>query len=451
MEDLDIQSFDLESSDSEFGFFNVANDDFDPNIDFSQWSEISNGIANDNFSFEEEDEDENFLSEEENEDNNSLWFNGRGSRFAATIPLNVADGGRIAFSLIFGSSRFPTENADAGEDVVLEFSVDGGATWENIATYDTEDFTVWTEIEEDIPLAAQTDATLFRWRQLRHDGGNTDNWALDNVDIDAVSPPEISLDDLALIEGDNGTTDVTFTVTLNAESTQTVTVDYATADGNASAESDYTPATGTLIFAPGQTSQTVTIEVIGETLIEGDENFSLNLSNPSNAIIADAQGVVTILNDDTVITGTIFDDTLTGTENGETIIGLEGSDIINGGAGDDILIGVNALGFIPGVSEIDNLIGGEGSDTFVIGDADRVYYEDANPNRVGRNDYAAIADFNVDEDIIQLHGSADDYNLHLIGSSTAILLDTAQTVEAIAVVQGLTDLSLDADYFSFVG
>lgn len=436
MEDLGIQNSDLEVSDSDFGFFSVANDNFDPDIDFSQWSEISNGIANENF---------------ESEDGNSLWFNGSGSRFAATIPLNVADGGRISFSLVFGSGRFPIENANPGEDVSLEFSVDGGAIWENIATYDTEDFTVWTDIEEDIPVAAHTNATLFRWRQLRHDSGNSDNWALDNVDVDAVNPPEISLDDITLTEGNEGITDATFTVTLSRASTQSVTVDYATADGSASAVSDYTPGIGTLVFDPGQTSQTVTIEVIGESVIENDESFSLNLSNPSNGTIVDAQGVATILNDDTMIMGTIFDDILTGTDNGEIIIGLEGSDTIDGGAGDDILVGVNALGFIPGIGEIDRLIGGGGSDTFVIGDASRVYYEDANANRIGRNDYAAIADFNFEEDTIQLHGSADDYELRLFGSGTAILLTTGETLEGIALVEGLTDLSLDADYFSFVG
>src|SRR5438093_2720098 len=95
-----------------------------------------------------------------------------------------------------------------------------------------------------------------------------------------------------------GTTNAVFTVSLSAASSTTVTVDYASADGTATAGSDYTALSGTLTFAPGETSQTITAAVIGDTINEPNETFVVNLSNPSNATVADGQGRATILNDD---------------------------------------------------------------------------------------------------------------------------------------------------------
>jgi hypothetical protein len=78
-----------------------------------------------------------------------------------------------------------------------------------------------------------------------------------------------------------------------------VTVDFATADDTATAPADYAPASGTLTFAPGETEQTLAVAVNGDTLVESDETFFVNLSNPTGeATIADAQGVGTIIDDD---------------------------------------------------------------------------------------------------------------------------------------------------------
>ena len=87
-------------------------------------------------------------------------------------------------------------------------------------------------------------------------------------------------------------------VSLSAASAQTVTVGYATADGTATAPADYSPASGTLTFSPGQTSKTIQVRVYGDRTAEADETFFVNLSNASGATIGDGQGVGTILNDD---------------------------------------------------------------------------------------------------------------------------------------------------------
>ena len=117
--------------------------------------------------------------------------------------------------------------------------------------------------------------------------------------VDNEGAPGLSINDIALAEGNSGNTAFTFTVSLTGPSAQTVTVQYATANDTATAGTDYTavPLT-TLSFAPTETSKQVTVQVTGETLFEANERFFVNLSNPTNAAISKAQGVGTITNDD---------------------------------------------------------------------------------------------------------------------------------------------------------
>ncbi|MBN6152033.1 autotransporter domain-containing protein [Xanthomonas sp. AmX2] len=120
------------------------------------------------------------------------------------------------------------------------------------------------------------------------------------VNDDAV--PTVSIDDVSVNEGNGGTTTATFTVSLSTASGQTVSVNYATADGTAAAGSDYVARSGTLTFAPGVTAQGVAITVNGDTAVEPNETFSVDLSGASNAGIARATGTGTIANDDAVVT-----------------------------------------------------------------------------------------------------------------------------------------------------
>jgi hypothetical protein len=106
------------------------------------------------------------------------------------------------------------------------------------------------------------------------------------------------IDDVVVIEGDAGTTNATFTVSLSGVS-QLVTVDYATADGSATtADNDYVAASGQVTFQPGETSQPVTVVINSDLTDEPDETLFVNLSNATNATIGDDQGIGTIINDD---------------------------------------------------------------------------------------------------------------------------------------------------------
>jgi PKD repeat protein len=138
--------------------------------------------------------------------------------------------------------------------------------------------------------------------------------------LDTGTPPPLpvlTIDDVTVAEGDGGAANATFTVMLSDAATQTVTVTWATADGTAAAGSDYTAAGGTLTFAPGETEKTFTVAVHGDTLVEDDETFLVNLSAATNATIGGGEGIGTIVNDDLPAV-TVGDVTVTEGDGGTT-------------------------------------------------------------------------------------------------------------------------------------
>jgi LmbE family N-acetylglucosaminyl deacetylase len=129
------------------------------------------------------------------------------------------------------------------------------------------------------------------------------------TDDDAT--PTLAIGDVTVTEGNAGTVNAVFTVSLSAASGRTVTANYAAANSTATAPADFTAASGTVTFAAGSTSQTVTVPVVGDLLDEANETFAVNLTAPVNATIADAQGVGTITDDDATPTLAIGDVTVT--------------------------------------------------------------------------------------------------------------------------------------------
>ncbi len=115
-----------------------------------------------------------------------LWFNGNGVRQAVTPDLNVSGGGTITFDLKIANGTFPCDNADFGEDVVLEYSLNGGGNWFVIETFFEILYPNFTRLEIAIPEVAHTANSRFRWRQLSNSGLNQDNWMIDEVLITSV-------------------------------------------------------------------------------------------------------------------------------------------------------------------------------------------------------------------------------------------------------------------------
>ncbi|WP_294091128.1 Calx-beta domain-containing protein [Sphingomonas sp.] len=115
---------------------------------------------------------------------------------------------------------------------------------------------------------------------------------------DDGAPISVTINDIVVAEGNSGTSVATFTVTRTG-GTGAFSVDYATANGSATAGSDYVATNGTLNFAAGENSQTISVTINGDTAAELAETFFVNLSNATNfAVIADSQGQGTITNDD---------------------------------------------------------------------------------------------------------------------------------------------------------
>ena len=107
-------------------------------------------------------------------------------------------------------------------------------------------------------------------------------------------PAMLSVEDATVEEGPGA--ELAFAVTLNRERHAAVTVSYATSDGSATAGQDYTPVSGTLTFAAGETAKSVSVAVLDDSDVEGVETFTLSLSGASGARIADGEGVGTIEN-----------------------------------------------------------------------------------------------------------------------------------------------------------
>jgi hypothetical protein len=129
-------------------------------------------------------------------------------------------------------------------------------------------------------------------------GSNTVSILLNDGAWPDLNAPWLQIRDVTVTEGNTGTVAAVFTVTLSAASDQDVTVRYATANGTATAGSDYQARSGTLSIPAGQTTGTISVPVIGDRLPEPNETFAVNLSGATNATIADDQAVGSIADDE---------------------------------------------------------------------------------------------------------------------------------------------------------
>jgi len=114
--------------------------------------------------------------------------------------------------------------------------------------------------------------------------------------------PTIRANAVSQQEGRSGIREFLLTVTLSNATYETVSVDYATSEGTATAADDYFDTFGTLVFAPGETQKFVTVSVAGDSTIEQNETFTLTLSNPTNGTLATPTAIATILNDEGLTT-----------------------------------------------------------------------------------------------------------------------------------------------------
>ncbi|MEA3207025.1 MAG: hypothetical protein QOE70_82 [Chthoniobacter sp.] len=232
---------------------------------------------------------------------NPLVAEGTHSHAVFTITLSNASTTAVAFNLTLADGTATGGGTDFGAG--LEVSTDGGANWTPSTTASIAagnlSVLVRTPINNDL---LDEVAETFTLTASRTSGATTNPSVIGTATItDNDPPPSLSIDDLSINEG-AGT--ATFTVTLNTPSGLPVTVNYATSNGTATAGADYSSATGTLSFAPGVTSQTITVAILNDAIFENSETFNVLLSTPTNATIADNVGVGTIHDDGTGVGGT---------------------------------------------------------------------------------------------------------------------------------------------------
>ena len=214
----------------------------------------------------------------------------------ATITVSRTNGNSGAVSVQYATIAGGT--ASAGSDYT---AVSGTLNW---ADGDTANKTFTVAITDDSLSESNETVNLSLSNPTSGAAlGNPSGATLTIVDNDAL--PTLSISDVSQAEGNNGTANFDFNLTLSTVSGTTVIVNYATTAGTATLGSDYQAVSGTITFAPGETSKPLTVLVNGDTQVEPDENFFINLSSPVNATITKAQGVGTIINDDNVTPATV--------------------------------------------------------------------------------------------------------------------------------------------------
>ncbi len=234
------------------------------------------------------------------------------------------------------------------------------------------------------------------------DGGAlAEGWSLDITTGNTPSLPALSIDDATDSEGNGSTKDFTFTVTLSATSAQQVTVNYQTTSGSARAGTDFTTSNGTLTFAPGTTTRTFTVPVLGDGVQEPDETFSVTLTGATNAIIADGLGIGTIVNDDNVGTTTTF------SNNDGIVIPTNGAGRPQGSGAP---IKVDPATPYASPIEVSGLAGSVGKVRVVLTRLDHTFPDDIDMLLVGPNGQSVVlmSDTGGGDDIVDLTLTFDD-------------------------------------------
>lgn len=162
-------------------------DDFDTGFDPTMWNSVSNGQSG------------QVGCGTQTGSGDALYFDSStGDRSATTVAFNAAPCTTIDFCLFIGnqgSTPAPCENADTNEDVELQYSTNGGATWITIQVFNQADWDAagpysnsWACFSIPIPAGAQTGSTQFRWIQPQYSAcTGCDNWSLDDVNIQCAS------------------------------------------------------------------------------------------------------------------------------------------------------------------------------------------------------------------------------------------------------------------------
>ena len=209
-----------------------------------------------------------------------------GGTASFTVSLSAPTNHRVKvnFSTISGTALDGLDFTNSPGVITLEPGViSGGSTIPIInEEVDENDETLTVRITANLGVVTRSQSTL--------------------TILDDDPPPTLTINDVSGIEGKFGNA-LFFEVTLSTASGKTITVEYATV-ANSASEIDFVPPKGTLTFFSGQTTNSVVVPISSDQLSESNETFSINLSNPNNAVVTDGQGIGTIIDDDAPLLAT---------------------------------------------------------------------------------------------------------------------------------------------------
>lgn len=246
--------------------------------------------------------------------NPTIALNGSGTADAPYILINLNTAGRTNITVAYNLRDLDGSVDNAISPVALQFRVGSSGNFTNVpagfiadATTGPSLATLVTPVNAMLPAAADNQA-LVQVRVITSNAAGNDEWiGVDDISITGTSSPtpSLSIDDVAVVEGDSGTTTATFTLSLSvAAGPGGVTFDIATQDNSAMvSDNDYVALnlTGQTI-ASGNSSRTFAVTVNGDLTVEPNETFFVNVTNVVGAGVADGQGLGTITNDDVTIT-----------------------------------------------------------------------------------------------------------------------------------------------------
>ncbi|WP_458094327.1 Calx-beta domain-containing protein [Roseomonas sp. WA12] len=249
-------------------------------------------------------------------DNPTVALQGSGTADAPNLVLHLDTTGVRDVRLSLNARDIDRSGDNAVQPLAVQYRVGASGSWTNLPAGAVPDATTGpglatlvTAVSAELPPEAWGQSQL-QLRILTANAVGSDEWVgIDDIAVTSTpaTGTSVSVSDASVVEGNDGTQSLVFTVTRSDENSA-FTVDYASAAGTAADGADFTGTAGTVSFGLGDgLTRTVTVAVSGDTVIEPDETITLALSNPTGAVeIADAAGTGTIRNDDASITS-IFD------------------------------------------------------------------------------------------------------------------------------------------------
>lgn len=240
--------------------------------------------------------------------NTMVGLNGSGTADAPSLVFYLDATGREQVTLSFDA--IDTDSTDNSvQPLNIQYRTSPGGTWINVPGGYFADVsgagTNSTPVSVTLPAEAANSATLEIRVMTTNAAGNDEFIGIDSIVVSSqpagggTNPGTLSIDDVAVTEGDSGTTDMTYTVTRANGSDGEVSVDWSVAHGNTDAADFGSALSGTLVFADGETVKTIIVQVAGDLSVEPNETFTLSLGNPQGGVaITDGSGAGTINADD---------------------------------------------------------------------------------------------------------------------------------------------------------